>query len=328
MSGCGIDSDCVALADGSDTCDAAHGLCYNKTAVPGSPCTTDDGCMLGGICSGGTRFPGGYCQTFGCAPNPTGSTPAVDLCAGAGSACVQRGAPDAPIHACYDGCQFGSDAGALMCLRAGFVCTVSVGQPTREHLPRADRNVTSVRATRRTIGARRVRLGSLAALLLCAAPLHAQQTAPPPVAAAPATPPAAPGVAPPETVVAAPAAPTASSAPAVAAAGRRDRPPPWGRSPPATRRRPPSDHDAVVGHVGVAARRLDPGPLPLALRPGQGCAAGMTSACTVTLGAVGARYWMNRNVALNGYLVLGTGGGSVGAQDRSTPTSASGRSWG
>jgi hypothetical protein len=123
VTGCGIDADCVALANGSDTCDAMHGLCYNKAAVSGSPCTTDAGCMLGGICSGGTRFPGGYCQTFGCAPNPTGTTPPVDLCAGAGSTCVQRGAPDAPIHACYDGCQVGSDAGALMCLRAGFVCT-------------------------------------------------------------------------------------------------------------------------------------------------------------------------------------------------------------
>jgi hypothetical protein len=123
VSGCGIDADCVALANGSDTCDATHGLCYNKAAVPGSPCTLDSGCMLGGVCSGGQRFPGGYCQTFGCAPNPTGSTPAVDLCAGAGSTCVQRGAPDAPLHACYDGCQLGSDAGALMCLRAGFVCS-------------------------------------------------------------------------------------------------------------------------------------------------------------------------------------------------------------
>ncbi len=123
VSGCGLDADCVAMANGSDTCDATHGLCYNKTAVPGSPCTADAGCMLGGICSAGTRFPGGYCQTFGCAPNPTPSTPPVDQCAGAGSVCVQRGAPDAPLHACYDGCQIGSDAGALMCLRAGFVCT-------------------------------------------------------------------------------------------------------------------------------------------------------------------------------------------------------------
>jgi hypothetical protein len=162
-----------------------------------------------------------------------------------------------------------------------------------------------------------VRLGSLAALVLCATPLHAQQTAPPPVAAAPATPPAATGVAPPETAVAPAAIPTSIAGTAVA--------PPSaetaavvGPIPTSDETPGPSDHDAVVGHVGVAARRLDPGPLPLALRPGQGCAAGMTSACTVTLGAVGARYWMNRNLALNGYLVLGTGGGSVGAADLDT----------
>jgi hypothetical protein len=129
-SGCGLDSDCVAMANGSDSCDVQHGLCYNKSAVPGSACTADTGCMLGGVCSTGTRFTGGYCQTFGCAPNPTGSTPPADLCAGAGSTCVQRGAPDFPLHACYDGCQFGSDAGALMCLRSGFVCSSpSDGQP-------------------------------------------------------------------------------------------------------------------------------------------------------------------------------------------------------
>lgn len=129
-SGCGIDSDCVALANGSDSCDAVHGLCYNKSAVPGSACTADTGCMLGGVCSTGARFPGGYCQTFGCAPNPTGSTPAVNLCPGVGSACVQRGAPDAPLHACYEGCQLGSDAGAVMCLRAALGCTPpAAGQP-------------------------------------------------------------------------------------------------------------------------------------------------------------------------------------------------------
>ena len=129
-SGCGIDKDCVDMGNGSDTCDATHGLCYNKSAVPGSACTTDAACMLGGVCSTGSRFAGGYCQTFGCAPNPTGSTPPVDLCGGAGSACVQRGAPDYPLHACYDGCQLGSDAGALMCLRTGFVCaSPSSGQP-------------------------------------------------------------------------------------------------------------------------------------------------------------------------------------------------------
>jgi hypothetical protein len=162
-----------------------------------------------------------------------------------------------------------------------------------------------------------VRLGSLAALLLCAAPLHAQQTAPPPVAAASAPPPAAPGVAPPETVVAPPAAPATVAAPAVAPPAAETSagvgPIPTSDETPAS-----SDHDAVVGHVGVAARRLDPGPLPLALRPGQGCAADMSTPCTVNLGALGARYWMSRNVALNGYLVLGTGGGSLGTQDLDT----------
>ena len=129
-SGCGVDAYCVALANGSDTCDPVHGLCYSKSAVPGSACTADTGCMLGGVCSTGTRFPGGYCQTFGCAPNPTGSTPAVDLCPGVGSACVQRGAPDAPLHACYAGCQLGSDAGALMCPRSGYACSSPLpGQP-------------------------------------------------------------------------------------------------------------------------------------------------------------------------------------------------------
>jgi hypothetical protein len=166
-------------------------------------------------------------------------------------------------------------------------------------------------------GARRARLGSLAALLLCAAPLRAQQTAPPPVAAAPTTPPVAAGVAPPEPAVAPPAPAPAVAAPAVAppsaetAAGAG--PIPTGDEAPAA-----SDHDAVVGRVGVTARRLDPGPLPLALRPGQGCATDMSTPCTVNLGALGARYWMSRNLALNGYLVLGTGGGSLGGQDLDT----------
>jgi hypothetical protein len=130
--GCGLDSDCIALANGSDTCDATHGLCYNKSALPGSACTMDTGCMLGGVCSTGTRFPGGYCQTFGCAPSPNGSTAAVDLCPGAGSVCLQRGAPDSPLYACYDGCALGADGSAQMCIRAstGYFCaSPSPGEP-------------------------------------------------------------------------------------------------------------------------------------------------------------------------------------------------------
>jgi hypothetical protein len=133
VSGCALDSDCVALANGSDTCDVTHGLCYNKSAVPGSACTSEAGCMIGGVCSMDAHlFPGGYCQLYGCAPNPTGATPAVDLCPGAGSVCTQRGGPDAPLYACYDGCQLGADAAAQMCLRAsaGYFCMSPVsGQP-------------------------------------------------------------------------------------------------------------------------------------------------------------------------------------------------------
>jgi hypothetical protein len=133
VTGCGLDSDCVARADGSDTCDLTHGLCYNKSAVPGSACTSAAGCMLGGVCSMDPHlFPGGYCQLYGCAPNPTGSTPPRDLCPGAGSVCLQRGGPDAPLYACYDGCQLGADAAAQMCLRAsaGYFCVApSSGKP-------------------------------------------------------------------------------------------------------------------------------------------------------------------------------------------------------
>jgi hypothetical protein len=151
-------------------------------------------------------------------------------------------------------------------------------------------------------------------LLLGAAPVVAQTTPPAPPPAAVAVAPAGPPPAAPEP---APAAVTAPLAPAAAASTT---PAPVEPGPIPTNDATPaaSDHDAVVGHFGIAARRLDPGPLPLTLRPGQGCATDMTTPCTVTLGAVGARYWMNRNLALNGYLALGTGGGSLGGQDLDT----------
>jgi hypothetical protein len=165
-----------------------------------------------------------------------------------------------------------------------------------------------------TLGARRLRLGSLAALILCAAPAGAQQPAPPPAAVVPAPqPPLVPVV---ETPVAPPAATPAPAAPAPGAPAL----PPESAGPIPTNDETPaaSDHDAVVGHLGIAARRVDPGPLPLVLRPGQGCAADMSTPCTVTMGAVGARYWMTRNVALSGYLALATGGGSLGTHDLDT----------
>src|SRR6185312_6027588 len=111
------------------------------------------------------------------------------------------------------------------------------------------------------------------------------------------------------TVAEAPVAPAAAPGPA-AVTPALPAPEPPGPIPTGDETPAASDHDAVVGHLGIAARKVDTGPLPLALRPGQGCAADMSTPCTVTLGAVGARYWMNRNLALNGYLVLGTGGGS------------------
>ena len=69
------------------------------------------------------------------------------------------------------------------------------------------------------IVAGRVRLGSLAALVLWRRAAARAANGAPPVAAAPAPAPVAAGVAPPETVVAPPAAPVVVSAPAVAPPG-------------------------------------------------------------------------------------------------------------
>ena len=71
----------------------------------------------------------------------------------------------------------------------------------------------------------------------------------------------------------------------------------------------PSDHDAVVGHVGLEASRFDPGPLPLALRPGVSCPAAATNPCTVTMGALRARYWWTRNLGWNVGAAFTVGGG-------------------
>jgi hypothetical protein len=124
--GCDPASCAVTVAGGVATCDLTHGLCYNSAALPGSACSTDADCALGGVCATGSRFPRGYCQTFGC--SPTAAAGSVDSCAGTGSVCTQRGGPDAPINACYDGCAFGSDAGGATCLRAteGYFCDAPV----------------------------------------------------------------------------------------------------------------------------------------------------------------------------------------------------------
>ena len=81
-----------------------------------------------------------------------------------------------------------------------------------------------------------------------------------------------------------------------------------------------SDHDAVVGHVGIQASRFDPGPLPLILQPGVGCPAGAagTPPCDVTMGSLGARYWWSRNLALNAGAVFAVGGGRAAMQSMDT----------
>jgi hypothetical protein len=124
--GCDPSSCAVSVAGGVAACDTTHGLCYNSAAVPGTACATDADCQLGGVCSKGVRFPRGYCQTFGC--SPAAAPGSADACAGAGSVCAQRGGPDAPLSACYDGCKLGSDAGADMCLRSaeGYFCDVPI----------------------------------------------------------------------------------------------------------------------------------------------------------------------------------------------------------
>ena len=113
---CTSDTDCVALPNGSDGCDLTHGLCYRKAAVPGSACALETDCPVGGECSMGPRFPGGYCQTFGC---DSAATSGVNACPG-NSTCAQRGGPDEPISACYEKCAPGGTA----CSRAsgGYVC--------------------------------------------------------------------------------------------------------------------------------------------------------------------------------------------------------------
>jgi len=112
----------------------------------------------------------------------------------------------------------------------------------------------------------------------------------------------------------APAAPSASSE-TVAPTGEHPGPIPTADQTPAV-----SDHDAVVGHVGIQASRFDPGPLPLTLQPGVGCPAGAagTPPCDVTMGALGVRYWWTRNLAFNGGAVFAVGGGRAAMQSLDT----------
>ena len=128
----------------------------------------------------------------------------------------------------------------------------------------------------------------------------------------PSTAPATPSMpAPPAATTAAPAAtpPTEVSAP-----------PAVGPVPTADETPAPSDHDAVVGRIGIEVRRFDPGPMPLALRDGLGCPMGGagTAACEVTMGALAARYWWTRNLALNAGAAFAVGGGRNDTQSLDT----------
>jgi len=86
-----------------------------------------------------------------------------------------------------------------------------------------------------------------------------------------------------------------------------------------------SDHDQVIGHLGIEARQIAGSPYPLALHP-NGCAAvappppsGTTATtCTVEMGAVGVRYWKTRNLAWNVALALAAGSGRQGSQELDT----------
>jgi hypothetical protein len=169
----------------------------------------------------------------------------------------------------------------------------------------------------RPIG-RAARLALAVAVVLVAGRASAQKAGVVPPVPAPPPPVAAP------PVVLAPA-PAPAPAPPVVVAPPPDAmplvgpPPPPPPPPPA---HPPvapvptadetpvaSDHDAVVGHVGLEVRRIDTAPLPLTLSAFTGCPTAQTPACTVDLGALTLHYWHTRNVALTGGLAFGVGGG-------------------
>ncbi len=152
-------------------------------------------------------------------------------------------------------------------------------------------------------------------VMLAAAPARAgavPQNAPPPPAPPPAAPPPPVAPAPSPAVVPPPE-------PALVALPPEPAPPPSapapvarqsvGPVPTADAQPTPSDHDAVVGHVGLEVRRIDATPFAYDLNAASGCPAAQTTPCTVDLGALMLRYWQTRNFAVTGGLALGFGGG-------------------
>jgi hypothetical protein len=159
-----------------------------------------------------------------------------------------------------------------------------------------------------------VRLGNAALMMvLLAAPAAVAQTtpAPPAINAAPSPASVTPAL---PVVPAVPTGPGAPSPEGPAPAGTRAER--VGPIPTADEHPAPSDHDAVVGRLGIEARRMDVGPLALALGP-NGCPAATTAAgedCVVTMGVLGVRYWTTRNLAWNVGLALAAGGGRDAGQ--------------
>ena len=148
-------------------------------------------------------------------------------------------------------------------------------------------------------------------MLAAPATARGEAAGPIPPTAAPPTPAAAPAPAP---VAPAGAETAPAEAPVAASHGR------VGPIPTADAQPTPSDHDAVVGRVGIEARRMDVGSLPLTLGP-NGCPAATTAAgddCTVAMGVLGVRYWWTRNLAWNVGLAFAAGGGRDGGQSLDT----------
>jgi hypothetical protein len=160
------------------------------------------------------------------------------------------------------------------------------------------------------------------ALFASAARAEAPAAAVPPPVVVPGVPPGTPPPPLPPPVVEPPAPAPAGAMPYAQGGAVLLPPPPSRPGPVPTSDAEPSasDHDAVVGHVGIEARRLTPAPFPLALRTPGGCPAALTTPCTVDIGALEARYWMTRNLALAAGLALALGGG--GDQGRPLDTFA------
>jgi hypothetical protein len=176
-----------------------------------------------------------------------------------------------------------------------------------QHLPDGQRDLRPVRLRIAALA-----VGAVAWSASAIAYAQAPAAVTPPPLGTGATPAASAGA----NAAAHPAAPAAPAAPADAAAAGAPAAEHPGPIPIADQTAAASDHDAVVGHVGVEASRFDPGPLPLTLQPGVGCpAAGAgTPPCEVTMGALSARYWWTRNLAFNGGAVFAVGGGRAAMQ--------------